>query len=111
MRAVSRRWEIPFSFVFLDITSTCGEQPFRACSHDPGAAHCLGATDLPRGQLRLGAWSDVCNCSHEFLLAPGQLREAGVQHQVTGLAEVTFVHVNLMQKLPRGKSSLAHAHY
>ena len=29
MRAVSRRWEIPFSFVFLDITSTCGEQPFR----------------------------------------------------------------------------------
>ena len=36
MRAVSRRWEIPFSFVFLDFTSTCGEQPFRACSHDPG---------------------------------------------------------------------------
>ena len=30
------------------------------------------------------------NCSHEFLLAPGQLREVGVQHQVTGLAEVTF---------------------
>ena len=24
----------------------------------------------------LGAWCDVCNCSHEFLLAPGQLREA-----------------------------------
>ena len=24
----SRRWEIPFSFVFLDFTSTCGEQPF-----------------------------------------------------------------------------------
>ena len=111
MRAVSRRWEIPFSFVFLDITSTCGEQPFTACSHDSGTAHCLGATDLPRGQRRLGAWSDVCNCSHEFLLAPGQLREAGVQHQVTGLAEVTFLHVNLTQKLPRGKSSLAHAHY
>ena len=28
MRAVSRRWEIPFSFVFLDFTFTCGEQPF-----------------------------------------------------------------------------------
>ena len=39
MRAVSRRWEIPFSFVFLDFTSTCGEQPFRACSHDPGTTH------------------------------------------------------------------------
>ena len=26
-------------------------------------------------------------------------------------AEVTFLHVNRTQKLPRGKSSLAHAHY
>ena len=34
-----------------------------------------------------------------------------VQHRVTLLAEVTFLHVNRMQKLPRGKSSLAHAHY
>ena len=77
MRAVSRRWEIPFSFVVLDFTSTCVEQPFRACSHDPRTAHCLGATHWLRGQLYLGAWSDVCNCSHEFLLAPCQLREAG----------------------------------
>ena len=29
----------------------------------------------------------------------------------THLAEVTFVHVNRTQKLPRGKRSLAHAHY
>ena len=36
MRAVSRNCEIPFSFVFQDFTSTCEEQPFRACSHDPG---------------------------------------------------------------------------
>ena len=34
-----------------------------------------------------------------------------VQHRVTRLAEVTFLHVNKTQKLPRGKSSLAHAHY
>ena len=34
-----------------------------------------------------------------------------VQHWVTRLAEVTFLHVNRTQKLPRGKSSLAHAHY
>ena len=34
-----------------------------------------------------------------------------VQHQVTGLAKVTFLHVYRMQKLPQGKSSLAHAHY
>ena len=29
-----------------------------------------------------------------------------VQHWVTRLAEVTFLHVNSTQKLPRGKSSL-----
>ena len=34
-----------------------------------------------------------------------------VQHRVTRLAEVTFLHVNRTQKLPQGKSSLAHAHY
>ena len=36
---------------------------------------------------------------------------AVVQHRVTRLAEVTFLHVNRTQKLPRGKSSLVHAHY
>ena len=51
MRSVSRRCEIPFSFVFLDFASACGERPCRACSH----------------YLR----------THEFLLASGQLREAG----------------------------------
>ena len=34
-----------------------------------------------------------------------------LQHRVTRLAEVTFLHVNRTQKLLRGKSSLAHAHY
>ena len=34
-----------------------------------------------------------------------------VQHRVTRLVEVTFLHVNRTQKLPRGKSSLANAHY
>ena len=29
-----------------------------------------------------------------------------VQHRVTRLAEVTFLHVNRTQKLPQGKSSL-----
>ena len=38
------RWEITFSFVFQDFASTCEEQPFNACSHAPGTAHCLGAT-------------------------------------------------------------------
>ena len=32
-----------------------------------------------------------------------------VQYQVTGLAKVTFLHVNRSQKSPRGKRSLAHA--
>ena len=34
-----------------------------------------------------------------------------VQHLVIRLAEVIFLHVNKTQKLSRGKSSLAHAHY
>ena len=34
-----------------------------------------------------------------------------VQHRVTRLAKVNFLHVNRTQKLPQGKSSLAHAHY
>ena len=45
---------------------------------------------------------------------PGATSRGGlpvVQHRVTRLAEVTFLHVNRTQKLPRGKSSLAHAHY
>ena len=72
------------------------------------------------------------------LIAPGQLTDLGVNfasvhglapvtvhisfslprgdfdrmgYRVTRLAEVTFLHVNRTQKLPRGKSSLAHAHY
>ena len=50
-------------------------------------------------------------------MAPGQLQDAAwldqdvVQHRVARLAEVTFLHVNRTQKLSRGKSSLAHAHY
>ena len=51
---------------------------------------------------------------HIHLSLPGATSRGAlpiVQHQVTGLANVTFLHVNRMQKLSRGKSSLAHAHY
>ena len=34
-----------------------------------------------------------------------------VQHRVAHLPEVPFLHVNRTQKLPRSKSSFAHAHY
>ena len=45
---------------------------------------------------------------------PGETLRGGlpvVQHRVTRLVEVTFLHVYRTQKLPRGKSRLAHAHY
>ena len=51
---------------------------------------------------------------HMSFRCPGATSRGGlhvVQHRVTRLAEVTFLHVNRKQKLPRGKSSLAHAHY
>ena len=37
--------------------------------------------------------------------------ERRVTRCTTGFAKVTFLHVNRTQKLSRGKSSLAHAHY
>ena len=45
-----------------------------------------------------------------FSLPRGNL-ERRVTRCTTGLAKVTFLHVNRTQKLPRGKSSLDHAHY
>ena len=43
----------------------------------PGQLIAPGQLTDPGGQLCLGARSDVCNCSLEFFVAPGQLREAG----------------------------------
>ena len=51
---------------------------------------------------------------HMNFCCPGATWRGGlpvVQHRVTRLAEVTFLHVNRTHKLPRGKSSLAHSHY
>ena len=56
----------------------------RACSHDPGTTHCPGATHWPRGQLCLGRRSEACNCSHEFFITPGQLRDASYPLYNTG---------------------------
>ena len=67
-----------------DLKKLSMDQTLRACSHDPGTAHCPGATHWPRGQLCLGAWSDACNYSHEFFIAPGQLRKAGYPLYNTG---------------------------
>ena len=87
--------------------------------------------------LNLGTILRCCNLEpvHMIpgqLIAPGKLTDLGVNFaSVHGLAPVTvhisfslprgdferwvtgvtFLHVNSTQKLPRGKSSLAHAHY
>ena len=62
----------------------------------------------------------VCNFSRPLgpvhmvsgqLIAPGQLTDPVVQHRVTRLAEVTFLHLNRTHKLPWGQLSLVHAHY
>ena len=39
------------------------------------------------------------------------LPQGNFERRVTFLAKVTFLHVNRTQKLPWGKSSLAHAHH
>ena len=51
---------------------------------------------------------------HMSFRCPGATSRGGlpaVLHRVTRLAEVTFLHVNKIQQLSRGKSSPAHAHY
>ena len=51
---------------------------------------------------------------HMSFCWPGATSRGGlpvIQHRVTRLAEVTFLHVNRTQKLPRGKINLAHAHH
>ena len=41
------QWEITFSFIFQEFTSTFGEQPFRACSHALGQLIALGQLTDP----------------------------------------------------------------
>ena len=106
MRAVSRRWEIPFSFVFLNYTSTCGEQPFRTCSHDPGTAHCLGATHWPQSLASVTVHMN-------FSLRRGNFERWVTRCTTPGNrpCQGNFSPCEQNAKLPRGMSSLAHAHY
>ena len=77
-------------------------------------------SSLPQGNsLTPGSTLPRCTVWRLWLFTwvfccPGATSRGGlpvVQHRVTRLAEVTFLHVNRTQKLPRDKSSLAHAHY
>ena len=81
-----------------------------ACSHDPWTTHCPlgqpiapGQLTDPWGQLCLGTRSDACNYSHELF---GATSRGGLP-----VAEVSFLHANRTQKLPKGKCNLTHAHY
>ena len=109
MGAVSRRWEITIPFVFLDFTSTCGKQPFRACSHDPGQLIASGQLTDSRVDFASAHGLTPVTDNMNFSLPGGGLPV--VKHWVIRLAEVTFLHENRIQKLSQGKSSLAHAHY
>ena len=109
--------EITFSIAWIDVFYFSFHDPqinlrkrLRTCPHDPGGRQLTH----PVVNLASGARSD--NCSHKFFVAPGQNwqlwgRLPIVQHRVNQLAEVTFLHVKRTQKLLRGKSSLARAHY
>ena len=50
----------------------------------PGQLIAPGQLTDPGVNFTFGAWSDVCNCSHEFFIALGQLREAGYPLYNTG---------------------------
>ena len=111
MRFVSRRWEILFSFVFLDFTSTCREQPVRACSHDPGTAHLPRGNSLTPGSTFASVHGLTSVTVHMNFSWPWGNFERRVTRCTAGFAKVTILHVNRTQKLSPGKSSLTHAHY
>ena len=114
MRAVSHRWEIPFSFVFLDFTSTCGEQPLRPVHMIPGQLIALRKLTDPGVNFASVHGLMSVTVHMTFFLCPRATSRGGlpiVQHQVTGLANVIFLHVNRAQKLPGGNSSLAYAYH
>ena len=85
----------------------------KACSHDPVTIHCPGQLTDPGVNFDPVHGLTPVTVHMSFSL-PWATSRGGlpiVQHRVTRLAEVTFLHVNRTQKLPRGKSNLAHAHY
>ena len=47
-----RRWKIPFAFVFLDFTSTCGEQPFSHTKSKASECEQLILASTPGKSLR-----------------------------------------------------------
>ena len=70
---------------------------------------------IPRQLIDLGVnLASLHGLTHvhiSFSFPGGNFERGVVQHRVTRLAEITFLPVNRTQKLPRGKGSLAHAHY
>ena len=85
----------------------------RVCSHDLGTTHCPGQLADPGVNFASVHGLTPVTVHMSFSLPRGNFerRVTRCTTPVTRLDEVTFLHVNRTQKLPRGKSSLAHAHY
>ena len=105
-------WEIVFSFVSKTLPLLPGNSLL-------GPVHMLPGQLIASGQLtdpgvNFASVDGLTSITvHINLSLPRATSRGGlpiVQHQVTGFAKVTFLHVNRTQKLLRGKSSLAHAH-
>ena len=103
-------WEINVVNQHVMKSANCS---LRVCSHDPRTTHRLGQLTDPGVNFTSVHGLTLVTVHMSFSLPQGNFerRVIVVQHRVTRLAEVTFLHVNRTQKLPRGESSLAHAHY
>ena len=88
--------------IFNHVKVADSPDSFRACSHDPGTTQCPGVNFASVHGLT------PVTVHMSFSLPRGNLERRVVQHRVTRLAEVTFLHVNGTQKLPVGKSSLVY---
>ena len=101
MRTVSHQWQIPFFFVFLDFTS--GNSLSGPVHMIPGQLIASGQLTDPRVNVASvhGLTSVIVHMI--FSLRARATSRGGlpvVQHQVTGLAKVTFLYVNRTQNLP-----------
>ena len=113
MTAVSRRWEIPFSFVFLDFTSTCGNSLLGHVHMIPGQLIASGQLTDPRVNFASVHGLTSVTVHTNFSLSRGNFERWVTSCTTPGNrpCQGKFSLCEQNAKLPRGKSSPAHVNY
>ena len=112
MRAVFRRWEIPFSFVFLDFTSTWGNSLSGPVHMIPGQLIASEQLTDPRVNFASVHGLTSVTVHMNFSLPRGNFKRWITRCTTPGNqpCQGNFCPCEQNAKLPRDKSSLAHVH-